>query len=82
MNYEYRVVVNDSEFKIDESYEVERLNNESDNEYKKRAFKEYHKSRIELADSFEWFELRQYDLDEDDYIEEWDMTESKYYNGG
>ena len=79
MNYEYRVLVNDSAFKIDESYEIEREDNESDEDYEKRAFQVFQEYRN--LDEWEWFELRQYDFDNDDYLD-WDMTESKYYNGG
>jgi len=80
-NFEFRIIVNDINFTIDESYEVEKLENESIDEYEKRAFKEYHKARVELAEFFEWFELRKYDLDDDEYLE-WDMTDSKYYKHG
>ena len=79
MNIEYRIIVTKYDNSLCESYEVERLDNESDNEYEKRAFEEYQKDiKEEVPD--EWLELRQYDLDEDDYLD-WDMTESKYYGG-
>jgi len=81
MNYEYRVLVNDSAFKIDESYEIEKDVEESDEDYEKRAFKVFEEYRNFPRDKWEWFELRKYDLDDEDYLD-WDMTESKYYDGG
>jgi len=81
MNIEYRIIVNDSAFKIDESYEIEKDADESYEDYEKRAFKEFEQYKNFPRDEWESFELRKYDLDEDDYLD-WDMTESKYYNGG
>ena len=75
-NFEFRIIVNDINFTIDESYEVEKLENESIDEYEKRAFKEYHKARIELSEFFEWFELRKYDLDNEEYLD-WEMIDYK-----
>lgn len=75
-NFEFRIIVNDINFTIDESYEVEKLENESVDEYEKRAFKEYHKARVELAEFFEWFELRKYDLDNEEYLD-WEMIDYK-----
>ena len=66
---------------------------ESVEEFEKRAFKEYRevKNDIDFDNAFknqnddsngiEYLELRKYDLIQEDYLD-WDMTESKYYNGG
>jgi len=75
MNYEYRIIVS----LFDESHEIERFHNESDEDYEKRAFKEYEEN-IKEDEKDDYFELRKYDLDDDDYLD-WDMTESKYYGG-
>ena len=76
-NFEFRIMVSDSLYKIEEFFTIGKFDNESDEDYEKRAFKTL-KDYRSLTD-WEYCELRKYDLNDNDYID-WDMTNSKYYN--
>ena len=68
-------------------------NEESEEQFEKRAFQEYKevknnigwdnvfKNQNDDSNGVEYLEFRKYDLIEEDYLD-WDMTESKYYDGG
>ena len=66
-----------------DTIQIERLKNESFNDYEKRAFAEYNyeKEMMGRANDSYLFELRLFNLEHEDYLD-WDMNESKYYKGG